>query len=260
MTDLAADPSRDAAFRDRAKAVASYLIDTIQEALNQPSVMQRLAREGSAEAGIDLTWRETGIQEAERIALGLPEKIRFGLLLGPYTEPVAAFALNKLSGARYILLNLLPVDAQRAAQLPPGRRALKQFMANMLHEHRTVIVHEIIHMFDNMRSDVKIREPVYARASGEAYRVLYFNNPEEFNAFFQQIVTEVVYELNALDNRARSAALRSFKGFVRRVDKQPAVQVLRRSYLEKWQRKFDTRLWQTWEYLRQQQLGREVLK
>lgn len=260
MTGLAADPTRDAAFRKRAKALAAYLMDVIQGALDNYAVMERIARTGTAEAYIDLTWKEAGVDEAERIALGLPPHLVFRLILAPYTEPVAAFAVHKVTGSRHIILNLLPVDAQMAAMLPPGRRMLKQYMGQKLHEYRAVIVHEIIHMFDNMRSQDKIREPVYASASGEDRRILYFNNPEEFNAFFQQIVTEVVDELNEMTDRGRSAALRSFNGFVKRVSKQPAVQVLKNSYLEKWQRRFDTRLWQTWQHLREQQLARETLR
>ena len=56
-----------------------------------------------------------------------------------------------------------------------------------------------------------------------------------------------------MDDRGRSAALRSFNGFVKRTNKQRWTQAFRRAALVKWERKFDARLYQTWEYLKEQQ-------
>lgn len=257
MTGLAADPARDAAFRERAKSIAAYIMDAIEEALSQPGMMNRIAREGNAQADISLGWKPEVVNEA--IALGLEPRIEFGLFLAAYTSPIAAFSVHRQTGARYIVLNLLPEDAQEAASYALGRNILRRYMAKQLQDHRTVILHEIIHMFDNMRSQVKIREPSYARATGTAARILYFNNPEEFNAFFQQVVTEAVDELNAMPSRSRTATLRTFDRFLKHVNRQAIVWDLRRSFLPKFEKKFDARLWQTWEYLKKQQAGKEKL-
>ena len=252
--DLAADPHRDAAYRLRAYGLAEKLRQMMLEIATEPDAMRLIAETGHAVADMHIGLAD---REGDPTDLGLPEDIRFTLVLRTHREPVAAFSSKTQfqedeRSNMAIILNFLPLDARQAATSRHGRRLLQKYLAGLFQTHRDVIVHEVIHMFDYLRGNKTFeKEAAYSRATGAQYRVLYFNAPEEFNALFQQAVVQIENILRRASPGARNRILKTFEGFSQAAEALPILIEMRRSMLPWWEKKLDVRLWQTWEYFKE---------
>jgi len=239
---LAADPVRDAEYRSAALQVAEILRDRMMNIALSQNAMDSIANHGMV---------------TSRISIGFPEKLGI-----PSTE----FLMN-LQGASsrdrstayfdarnmIVGLRLLPTDAQEAAKTRSGRRILQKFLISTFNKDRDIIVHEIIHMLDYLRGNITLSttEARYARVPKEQFRVLYVNSPEEFNALFQQGIVQITDLLNRFPKSSQRNILSSFDKFMEFTKKTSTLVAMRRALLPKFERKLDVRLWQTWNYLRE---------
>ena len=239
---LAADPVRDAEYRSAALQVAEILRDRMMNIALSQNAMDSIANHGMV---------------TSRISIGFPEKLGI-----PPTE----FLMN-LQGASsrdrstayfdarnmIVGLRLLPTDAQEAAKTRSGRRILQKFLISTFNKDRDIIVHEIIHMLDYLRGNITLSttEARYARVPKEQFRVLYVNSPEEFNALFQQGIVQITDLLNRFPKSSQRNILSSFDKFMEFTKKTSTLVAMRRALLPKFERKLDVRLWQTWNYLRE---------
>jgi len=138
----------------------------------------------------------------------------------------------------------------------------------------SVLVHEIMHMIDFLRgampgmtktveeapegmTDEEIDEEM---AKEEKKTLPYPNDPQEFNAFFQQALHE--YEKNAIVRyriHRRFHLPETFDSFLRDMRVvSDSFKILERSLQEKWRPKMYARLYQFYEHMRAQKKPRRV--
>jgi hypothetical protein len=244
LARLSADPVRDAEYRAAAIQVAEMLRDRMLHVATSQEMMTAIATHGSVMTRIPIEFPESlGIRPTEFLMVLQGQK-------GASTEAAYFEASNMIVGLR-----LLPTDAKEAARTRPGRKMLQRYLINSFSVNRDIIVHEIIHMLDYLRGNISFRTvaPAYSRASGEQYRILYINNPEEFNALFQQGVVQIIDKLSKFPRSAKAKILGNFDEFMAFANKTSTIMMMRRTILPEWERKLDVRLWQTWQYLRDTQ-------
>jgi hypothetical protein len=246
--ELAADPERDAAFRHLAGRMADNLYGMMREIATQPVPMKTITDYGSFAANVSTEKLAGSLEE-----IGL-EPFTFKMVVLPWREGARLGRLAFFSARDMTIgLHFLPDDAAKAIEAGRrGRKILQGYLAKRFAENKDSIVHEIIHMFDYVRGNPTfLKEAAYHRFSGEQQRVMYVNNPEEFNALFQQGIAAVEQRLRSLKPADRVRVYQNFDAFMAMANSTPSIQTMREVILPEWEKKLDARLWQAWQFFGQ---------
>ncbi len=263
LDELGATPERDAKLRSVAVDIAEMVFGTFTTEEGAGSLLSTIAKGGHAYVPIHFEAVQ-GTETRERLReLGLPAQVDFELVFleqGPQHR-VAGYAAQaetddrvKLFGGsqNLILIWVLPPNAQHFAREQP--EALWRYIFRALDGNPDILIHEITHMLDNWRGGGFMygKPPPYEEPSaGEDIakaRRAYINNPIEFNAMFQQGVFELGSSIEHMGTGDRSRLFRSFRNFKREADKTRGIAMLQRDVRGKWKRKLETRLWQTYNF------------
>jgi hypothetical protein len=186
---------------------------------------------------------------------GLPRVIQFTTLFVPRQRGrIAGFNPEMEGDIPGILLFVLPPSremAMRLAERDPQGTWLRIY--RILEENIGIIIHEITHMLDNFRGKefMKGKLPPYARdmdkPQAEFYKS-YINNPLEFNAMFQQGMFDLRQHIEFMGPPERWRTFKDFRSFKRAADETMGIALLRGAIEGKWEKKLETRLWQTWQH------------
>lgn len=139
------------------------------------------------------------------------------------------------------------LDARKQASAREFVETLQRHIDHWFEKNQSIVVHELTHMFDGLR----IARPV--RVAPVQPRDGYFNDPLERNAFFQEMVTQLEERIAALPNYAQTLVVSSFEEFERQAEKTAAFKESWPYLTEPAQRRLKTRLWQTWQHLRNEE-------
>jgi hypothetical protein len=271
VSGLSANPAIDEDLRFAALGVVEQVMNLLQGEGAQQFV-DAIARDGGAQTEITMGAKRGSVLRR----LGLPTRFTFGLVFEEYEGEgkLAAFASRKRakpgSGKlkEMIILHVLPQGAQILAIADP--QALYNHVMRALTGNPDVILHEATHMLDHFRgkrfyprlrkaeeADREYKEIERRRRRGEIVAdpepepqslIDYISNPQEFNAFFQQGMFQLRQHLVDIPPGEAKRVMRNFNTFKDEADSMWALKQLREGALPKWEKKMDSRMYQTWEY------------
>ena len=291
-----ASPERDEERRAAAQAFATYLYRRIQPELEEGGSIRAkmLAKREQLKASLKSPQRGDAeielflqnIQASVTLFFKVPRYIRESAGLPPYSK-TPRFELH-LTGDKKRL-----AGSFWAEHLPGGSPSMNitlslaksPFETGRMYisdEVFSVLVHEIMHMIDFLRgampemtkkveeapeemTDEEIDEQMakeerYEPPEPKKKTLPYPNDPQEFNAFFQQALHE--YEKNAIVRyriHRRFHLPETFDSFLRDMRVvSDSFKILERSLQEKWRPKMYARLYQFYEHMRAQKKPRRV--
>lgn len=241
MSGLSASPDRDARLRKAAEMIAGYVRSLIPEMVRDAGAVRAL------------------IQNARTsVLLPLPDSIAETAEIEPFVFTLMFYVAKDRTVAYYVperdilAVGLLPQDVSAAMFLPSRRRSVERYMLDMLQKQQGVVVHEATHMLDTHRAPGLQRRPRSMKEELNISFSKYVNSPHEFNAFFQEMVSETQATLNHATEQELREILSSFDTFLEVVEETPAYLNIREHLNKKYRRRLHTRLWQAWNSLRDQ--------
>ncbi len=248
MTDLSAAPERDIEFRSRAYVLAQLIHRRTMELYSTSLALDSISNLDAFTFTVDLPIAFTA-------PMGLPAfplRVRI-MTIGAGGEGVIAAAAMAYPEIR--LFAMLPLDWTRTifealhgnpraqAELEYNREQLEHYFA-----HIDNIVHELIHVFDHARGLYAVAH----RREAPRTREEYINSDVEFNAHFQQILIQTESTLRGMPRVVLEVVALDFHAFYRFVEQQPIAREFIPYLRGKWLKKFKSRIYQTWDHLREQ--------
>jgi hypothetical protein len=254
VSGLSASSVRDEQLRKAAEKAADFVRDLVKGLSDDDQTMRDIARNGTI-------GRRVQMPQAITDNLGL-KPFLFNIVFerehhtrsgGKSFQTVAGYDPR----SKTLLLFLFPPGYQQDAYIPSRRRSLEAHMLVLLREQRDALVHEITHMLDAQRAPSMFAKPAPqgpapddSDAELERKFRSYVNSPHEFNAFFQQMISQASDELTnntpAKDVRAVEA---DFEDFMMLIKWTSAYRNIEPYLNTKYRRKLDNRLYQSWNML-----------
>jgi hypothetical protein len=262
VSGLGADPVHDQVLRDAGEAVASIVIELVDDQEAMPSLMRHIATGELAVTTIKLNTKNL-----QRPGLALPDNIQFDLVFLPQLDeslasfgvaPVGQPPLERVRASEaFMFLNVLPPGASALATAMP--RQLFGSIVQSLRSRPDIILHEATHMLDHFRGKeffVNLAPPWIGETPGsDEYVRKYINNPVEFNAHFQEGIFSLRETLKDYSTPIEvRTALANFKNFQEAAMRSRGLNVLLHATRGKWRRKLMSRLYQTWQHWREEGL------
>jgi hypothetical protein len=277
LDGLEAHPYRDQIMRDVATDVAQAIINMVANSGEQ--LMEVVARQGYAMTTVTL---DAPVDETRRQIFeqaGLPERLTFDLVFdereggrlagftakkveyrGHTMPPLMAAFLGKpdpwrpIGPGNTLFFNVLPRNSTEVAARNPTK--VWAGILRLLDKDVDHIIHEVTHMLDNIRGAGFLGKPRQIPRSREEY----LNDPVEFNAHFQQGMFMLRNRIEEMSPGDRAWVMRSFRNFeqeaLRTVPGPPdiisptSMGEFRQRLTPANRRKFDARLWQTYDFWR----------
>jgi hypothetical protein len=244
---LGAHPERDEALREAAEQIARFVRYEVQGIAHNQAAIRGLA-EGRAIWGV----------------FEVPQSVTDAINFSPiaFTMRLAFVREDRRIGSfdaktNELTLYVLPRDAQRMAMLPAYRKTLESAIIHILAREEDVLVHEATHLLDAHRAPRMFEnKPAWVGKKTEEERAeAYFNSPEEFNAFFQQIASLTLRHYRALSIANQKLVLSDFDRFMEIAEKTEPFQMISEYASPGLERKLAVRLWQVWDALLQEHAG-----
>jgi hypothetical protein len=276
VSGLEAHPYRDSVLRDAAVDIAQSIIDMVSR--SGDALLQVIGNSGYAITTLTLSAPKRGAIERQIFKqAGLPEKIDFDIVFEE-TQPsaVASFVPYKvehrgrISGApgldpvkpwreigpgNTIFFYVLPPGAQSIIEAGNEDRVWAEILA-LLDQNTGWIIHEVIHMIDNMRGRGFLQR-IMAQPKPRDFPVYYFSSPWEFNAYFQEGMFNLRRRIGQMPDHERQWVFSSYSNFEAtalkeqiRVPWKPreSLRVFRNHLTPKMLRRFNRRLRQTYDF------------
>lgn len=254
-----AAPERDHELRSKALILAEDLRDAVSGVLNNKGPLHQLAQVGHVRFETTLLpGAVPGLEENVDIVVLLePVDEAHPQLVGgatPTPPTLALFILPPVDYPRLVAAVLNPRNPRhREAQRALG--VIQQGMDAWFARHTSAVVHELIHLFDFIRAEVGQLQPQKRRTREE-----YVSNPWEYNAHFQHMIVELGQELQRAPGWVQRVAFESFEAFVEFAAKTRAGAGFLPHLDMKYRKKALSRLWQTWDHMREQSRQAEAAR
>jgi hypothetical protein len=282
VSELGAHPYRDSILRDAAVDIAQAIIDMV--ARSGEALLQTIETNGYAITTLTLNAPKKGAQIERQIfkQAGLPESIDFDIVFeeeapgavaafmpyrvkhqgriaqpgfGPPQSPWA-----RIGPGNTLFFFVLPRGSQQIIARGNGERVWAGILA-LLEQNTGWIIHEVVHMIDNMRGKGFLQR-VLDNPQPREYPVHYFSAPWEFNAFFQEGMFNLRRRIEKMPSHERQWTFSSYRNFETtalkeelRIPGKPreSLRVFRTYLTPKMRKKFDRRLRQTYDFWKEAQ-------
>lgn len=255
-----ATPERDRLYLQLADSWADEIKVICAESILDLGALAGLIRHGTVSKPIP-------IPDKILRAIGVEPPAGVFLTLETYDEEIPGGAGLSDEGDIFLILSLMPEAADlraiayvlREARTDPRLqpraevflRRMYEAVENHFEYHRALLIHEITHVFDYYRSKFLLGDSGPSSVKTHADYLKYINTPAEYNAHFQELLSDIDFSLSRMTESASRDALNRFSDFLELAERTAVGTRFLPAVRGKYENKTLARLWQHWQMRRE---------